>query len=147
MVEEFACEGEVVVSNPGRCKVCKNCENAATIEWVCGCRWGPPRIKKNAIFALFYDFWKLICRGGSISSHPYKSIQIGDLHSLIGAAAKTDATDHLELPLQMQSGVARISPINKGRRKTAPPLLMEGSLEVERSFLLTFNHYKRCGIL
>ena len=53
MVEEFAREGEVTGSNPGRRKVCKNREkNAATIEWVCGGQWGPPRIKNK--FAIFF---------------------------------------------------------------------------------------------
>ena len=89
VVEEFMREGEVVDSNPGWRKVCKNREKYCNHRvGVCVCRWGPLRIKKNLLFLpLFGDLWKLIWAAPSS-------------HGLIGTAVKIDATNHLELPLQ-----------------------------------------------
>ena len=60
-------------------------------------------------------------------------------HGLIGAAAKTDATDRLELPLQMQSGVVRemgplsfLSPADALERKKRRGALGGGGAEQEQ---------------
>jgi len=78
-------------------KIMKKCCNHRVR--VCGCRWGPPRLKKILLFfyPFFRDFWKLICRGGSISSRPYKSICS---HPFIGATGKTAPTEGYQPPLK-----------------------------------------------
>jgi hypothetical protein len=86
-------EGEVTGSNPASREARAFCmKNAATYDTPNG---GFPRLKKYSFFfARIQEFLEM----GWLANHPYKSAIRSN--GLVRTAAKTIATDQLELPLK-----------------------------------------------